>query len=773
MTVIQRLKASLQSAAKYNPESQVAPACILWTDPDKEFVSILPSMKEALPELLVYGEYDVEKLTGPAIWLRLALAGKVANYSDLQGRTPIIYLPGVSKQVLRSGDKCPDEFKPLVEMQYRGVLWTQQNGKDWTVYAFFKSADGGLGFDISGSAETQELLKKGLPRLLDERLEDHRRKKINQEYLSNLLAGEDPVKNLLYFLDHPEGFRSTTEEVQWQAFSNTCRKKYQFDPENDGVLTGAEKLNQQEVAWKHVWERLRENPKRYPALLDSLRSLSPPSDLFGDKLDWFQWNSKEEDRLKKELEKIPSLQPSEAITKIQSLERAHADRRTSIWTEIGESPLCEVLNPLASLAELIVNYITPKSPEELSDRYSNVGWQIDATAIDVMRLAASTETRDLVFPVLNRIYQGWLDDQARSMQTIIGVSEYEPTYAVNNEADTCTLFVDGLRMDLAHRLNEKLQQKGYTTVTSPQWSALPTLTASAKPAISPIRDKFDGPDLTETFQPVVKASGKSLQGGYEFKKALEQAGYAILGPGEYGSGKGKAWCEVGQFDHYGHEMGWKMVTQLDNEIKDVLTTLAMLFLNGWKKINIVTDHGWLLLPGGLPKVELPAKFSAHKWGRSALIKSSADSGENLYFWHWNKMSTFASARGIACYIKGNEYAHGGISPQECLTLNIEVSQGSAGATGQVITVEYVHWKGLRCHVRLSDSNQDITVDIRFNPAKDDTFTTEAKAPAEDGTVSLLMLDTDYEGKEAFIVVLDQDNQLLAQMKTTIGGNEHD
>lgn len=773
MTIIQRLTDSLKSAGKYNPETQVAPACILWTDPEKEFISIIPRLKEALPQLFGYGDYNLEERTGPAIWLRLVLAGKVKAIQPETVNTPIIYLPGISKQLLRAGGKCPDPYKPLVELQFRGTLWTQQNGKDWTVYAFFKSAEGGLGLDVSGSTETQELIKKGLPRLLDERLEDHLRKKINQEYLSNLLAGEDPVKNLLYYLDHPEGFRSTMEAVQWQAFTNTCRKKYQFDPENDGVLSGAEKLNHQNGPWKLVWERLRENPSRYPNLLMGLRSLAPPSDLFGDKRDWYQWNLKEEAELKKELLKIPSLQFQAAIAKIQKLEASHADRRASLWTELGESPLCQVLRTITDLAEHITNSVTPKSLDDIASTYSTGGWKIDATAVKVMQLADATETREVVFPILNHLYQVWMDDQARNMQTIIGSTGYEPNFVNDDGGSTCILFVDGLRMDLAHELNEKLQHKGYLTSNTPQWSALPTLTSTAKPAISPIRDQFNGPNLTENFQAAIKTNGKSLQGGYEFKKALQQSGYAILGPGEYGSGQGKAWCEVGQFDHYGHEMGWKMVTQLEYEMKDVLSTIAMLFLNGWEKIRIVTDHGWLLLPGGLPKVELPAKFSANKWGRSALIKTGADSGENLYFWHWNKNSTFASARGIACYSKGNEYAHGGISPQECLTLNIDVTQGSAQSASQVIIVEDVQWKGLRCYIRLSETRPDIKVDIRLNPAKPDRYTTEVKEPADDGTVSLLMMDTDQEGKDAFIVVLDRENQLLAQMKTIIGGNEND
>ena len=34
----------------------------------------------------------------------------------------------------------PDPLKPLVELQYRGVCWTQRNGRDWAVEAFLACA---------------------------------------------------------------------------------------------------------------------------------------------------------------------------------------------------------------------------------------------------------------------------------------------------------------------------------------------------------------------------------------------------------------------------------------------------------------------------------------------------------------------------------------------------------------------------------------------------------------------------------------------------------
>ena len=46
--------------------------------------------------------------------------------------------------MLRAVEECPDAIKPLVELQYRGAVSTQKNGKDWTVRAFLVSDDGGL-----------------------------------------------------------------------------------------------------------------------------------------------------------------------------------------------------------------------------------------------------------------------------------------------------------------------------------------------------------------------------------------------------------------------------------------------------------------------------------------------------------------------------------------------------------------------------------------------------------------------------------------------------
>ena len=65
--VIDKLTKAIRSAAVYNPDVQMAPACILWPDRDHQWEAIIPRMQIELPELLALGEYDIEKRTGPAI----------------------------------------------------------------------------------------------------------------------------------------------------------------------------------------------------------------------------------------------------------------------------------------------------------------------------------------------------------------------------------------------------------------------------------------------------------------------------------------------------------------------------------------------------------------------------------------------------------------------------------------------------------------------------------------------------------------------------------
>src|SRR5207247_1233478 len=115
---------------------------------------------------------------------------------------PVIYMPGVSRQTLRAVEECPDALKPLVELQYRGTVWTQRNGKDWTVRAFLVSDDGGLGLDVAEDRLTLQALQGALSQLAVTAAARLRGKRLEADAFDRLMIGDTP-RDLLLWLGDP------------------------------------------------------------------------------------------------------------------------------------------------------------------------------------------------------------------------------------------------------------------------------------------------------------------------------------------------------------------------------------------------------------------------------------------------------------------------------------------------------------------------------------------------------------------------------------------
>jgi len=142
-TVFDAILESIARASDHNRDDSVAPTAILWPDEKKEWERIVPRLREAIPHFYVFGPYDKDNRSGPAIWLRCVLSENIPEVQVAKGAVPVIYLPGVSRSTLRATEDCPAELKPLAELQYRGVFWSQVNGKDWTISAFMQTNYGG------------------------------------------------------------------------------------------------------------------------------------------------------------------------------------------------------------------------------------------------------------------------------------------------------------------------------------------------------------------------------------------------------------------------------------------------------------------------------------------------------------------------------------------------------------------------------------------------------------------------------------------------------
>lgn len=222
MRLISFLAASLQASAKGNSHTAAPAAAVLWPDKDRQWEPAIGRLRQAMPSLLTLGSHDVGCRSGPAIWLKCAMAGLVPEV-PLNG-VPVLYLPGVSRAELRAIESCPRDLQPLAELQYRGVFWSQANAKDWTVSAFLASKNGGLGLDVAQDKATLEALGQALQAgvLLEQPMDALQGRAIHAEWLLSLLA-PNPTRDLLQWMNAPDATRQQWDKVLWDVFTKRCK----------------------------------------------------------------------------------------------------------------------------------------------------------------------------------------------------------------------------------------------------------------------------------------------------------------------------------------------------------------------------------------------------------------------------------------------------------------------------------------------------------------------------------------------------------------------
>ena len=292
-------------------------------------------------------------------------------------------LPGVSRADLRAIETCPRELQPLAELQYRGLYWSQLNGRDWTVNAFLASSRGGLALDVAADQATQRALLRALDLLLDTPLEDLRGRRLEATDFDALLSA-DPVRDLLTWMNDPEGTVAAWQGARWDAFRSRCQADWKLDPEADGVLVAAERISAGRPEWALVWERYRVGWRAFPRVIERLKLASPPRrDLFTDLSRYPGVNAEAEDRLRSGLAALAGLEASEEASKLMALEQAHGPRRQWLWAEMGQAPLALALEPLTRLAALAARPFGGLRLEDMAGAYRDEFWRVDAAAREV------------------------------------------------------------------------------------------------------------------------------------------------------------------------------------------------------------------------------------------------------------------------------------------------------------------------------------------------------------------------------------------------------
>jgi hypothetical protein len=773
-TFIEAVKESLTAASGYNSGDAVAPAAILWADADGEWRPIVEKLRPLMPELLVLGAFAPEERTGPAIWMRCVIEGTLPEVKLPEKAVPVLYLPNVGRQQLRSPEDCPDALKPLVELQYRGTVWTQTNSKDWTVEAFLVSENGGLGLDVSRDSKTRAAMLGALDALATVPIAALRGRKLEAEDFDKLMVG-DTVRDLLAWVNDPASCKEEWDPARWAAFKSRCREEYGFDPETDGELVAAERLGSKQGPWAKVWNRVAESPALYMGLPAVLRKAKPRTLLF-DREPWPDENEKDEVNLGKELAGLNKLKPAEARDALVQLDKKHAERRKWVWARMGLCPLALALEHLKTLAENTGTALAGNSPDAIGSVYTKTGYRADDAVLRALAAVKTAEDQEAVRTAIRAVYLPWLEDTARNFQAA-AVKEPLPNNAslkerlVAAELNECLLFVDGLRYDVAQRLLARSHERQLESTEAYRWAALPTVTATAKPAVSPVATDIVGEQAGADFCPVF-SDGRKPVNAERLREAAATRGYQVLqglDAGQPHLENSRAWSECGEFDTLGHKLQSKLAGQIDEQLDLLLDRILHLLSAGWRTVRVVTDHGWLLMPGGLPVVPLKKYLAECRWSRCAVINEGAHADVPTAGWFWDGTQSVAYAPGAYCFLVGTEYAHGGLSLQECLIPDLVFSSPAQSKELQV-TIESVQWVGLRCRVVIKPTAEGLSAGLRLRPNDASSSICAPKLFDNEGRAGLLVEDESLLGSAAILVVFDAAGRILCKQPTIVGGN---
>lgn len=387
----------------------------------------------------------------------------------------------------------------------------------------------------------------------------------------------------------------------------------------------------------------------------------------------------------------------------------------------------------------------------------------------------AAEDQEAVHAAIRAFYLGWLDDTARNFQAAVKKAPL-PQCAdlkdglVTVDAAECLLFADGLRYDVAQRLLAKAHERLIETTEGYRWSAVPSVTPTAKPAVTPMAGGVVGEQAGADFYPVMGDTRKQVNAAC-VRERVAGAGYQVLqglDAGHAGAENARAWSESGEFDALGHKLQAKLAGQIDAQVDLLLDRIVHLLEAGWRRVRVVTDHGWLLVPGGLPSVPMKKYLTECRWARCAVIKGGAPTDVQTAGWYWDPTQAVAFAPGAHCFGAGNEYAHGGLSLQECLTPDLVFMNAAAGKV-VVVTIGSVQWSGLRCRVTIAPAATGLSAVLRGKANDAKSGICSAKVFDSEGRAGLLVEDENLAGSATSVVVFDGTGRVLCKQATIVGG----
>ncbi|RXR27931.1 BREX-1 system phosphatase PglZ type B [Oerskovia turbata] len=794
-TTVRAVVAESLRAAAHSGDAQERPVAVLWPDPDRTWEPAIRSLQEAVP-ILVLGDRtdDPEQAQGPALWIRAVLAAPeaVPLPTHLAAHDPaattanpwVLHLPGIHRHELTDLTQIPDRLAPLADIALRSTWWGPPSGQNpWTPHAFLTSPHGAR-LDLASDAATRTALADVLPRLLDEDVDALRHQGRLDAHRLHARVMPDAVRTLLSWISDPAGARERVTGTEWAAFAHTCQETYGIDPAKDTHLTAAARLGARDGEWDTVWQRFADAPQRFPgipAALDQARPASTPADDSPHPESWPSWNREQEDLLRAALTALPDT-PDEptARARLTALAAEHAPRATTVWAELGQAPLAHAVRLLGRIAHATSTDVTAPDVPACVSWYADSGHTADRLALEARATVTDGQDRAAVLAALHAVHDPWVDRNARELQRIVAADGYPGQIGLDVEPGTCVVYVDALRLDLAHRLADLLAPR--TVTVEHRLAAFPTVTPTGQPAVVPVtagtRERWGAGPGFDAGDPL----GRSLKGAL-LRKTMTDDGVQLLawdGSDDHtGDPAGIAWTQSNDIDSAGHApKGPHFDTVLDGLLGQVAARVDALLRAGWLRIVVVTDHGFLLPARPARKADLPLAVTDGGGTRKPRVARLREGAPPQPFptvpWTWDPAVTMVSAPGAAAFEEGVTYDHGGLSFQECVIPVLTVADDPASTVEKLFAAQIhaIRWTGQRCRIDVVPPGAPVHGAVRISPGDATSTVGGPKAPNDDGEVKVLVSEEDApEGTSAYVVLLEPDGTVVAQQQTTIGGDQ--
>lgn len=769
-TVVEALIGRLRDQAqRFNPSLESAPIAVLWTDERRDWESVLPNLKSAMPELFSLGGLSLGERTGPGVWLRMVADRQAGNLQpDL---VPVIYLPGVGNGSLRTdlrALKDDPQLAPLAELQYRGIFWRQDNSKDWTLRAFFESKRHGLGLAVKGDQETLAALKRALPKLLSRSLVTLEGRSIDLAFLDEIL-NPNPADDVLRWLADPTALQKEKGEA-WPSFVASSRQRYGIDLGKGALGAAALVLEAREsdLAFQ-LWQKFVLRPDEQVGLYEVFKAVPRP-DLLSSAERYPRENEADEQSAAQSLRDASKLDANAAASRIVELDAQHAPRRQTVWARMDKAPLATALRPLAAVARASLQPVVGGTVAHQAAVWAAEGWRVDAAAMEAVAMAQAAGCEAEVELALAAVYRPWLQRAAEAFQQRVKTEGYPARTADSVPAGTALLFVDGLRLDLARQVESALMSAGLKTDLQHRFTSVPSVTSSGKVWCSPAFAAARHCEGATGFDPVLRVADSD--GDYtaeRLRRAIQDQGVTVLDLDAPAPASGVGWAEfLDDIDADGHNKGLRLAEEAPRHLVKLTKTVQRLLNAGWKRVRVVTDHGWLLLPGGLPKVELHAKLTETKWSRCAVLKEAAPGVEAIVLpWSYGSEVRIALAPGIGAFRAGKVYDHGGLTLQESVVPMLDVTHNEP-VPGRP-TLKAVSWNTRKtiCTAQATDAEGSSLTLERLGSAIG-----EAAVIGADGKGKLVFDEVDDLLGEAVSVVLRREGQKVAEEPLKFGEAWH-